>query len=49
MHHDNDICSETKKPDLIMVYNWTKGGVDTVDQMCGNFSVSLFYGLLNMA
>jgi hypothetical protein len=21
MHHDNDICSETKKPDLIMVYN----------------------------
>ena len=41
-----------------MDYNRTKGGVDTIDQMCGNFSVSrrstrwpmtLFFGLLNLA
>ncbi|CAI6373793.1 unnamed protein product [Macrosiphum euphorbiae] len=58
MHNDTSVNSETKKPEVIHFYNSTKGGVDTVDQMCGNYSVSrrtrrwplsIFFQLLNIA
>lgn len=48
----------TGKPDIVMYYNQTKGGVDTFDQMCSGMSCSrktnrwpmaMFYGILNMA
>ena len=40
MHRDAKVDAETKKPEIIQFYNSTKGGVDTVDQLCGNYSVS---------
>ena len=58
MHHDASVDTETKKPEIIHFYNSTKGGVDTVDQLCGNYSVSrrtrrwplcVFFQLLNIA
>ncbi|UYV83718.1 hypothetical protein LAZ67_23002315, partial [Cordylochernes scorpioides] len=57
MHHDNKCDETTGKPDIIMYYNLTKGGVDTIDQMVSNFSTSrrsrrwplaLFYALLDI-
>lgn len=39
--HDTDIVdNDTKKPIQIMVYNFTKGGVDTVDLICSRISTS---------
>ena len=32
--------TQTKKPEIVHFYNSTKVGVDTVDQLCGNYSVS---------
>ena len=61
MHHNNDIDAGTghaQKPEIITFYNATKGGVDTVDEMCGTYSVArksnrwpltLFYFLLNVS
>lgn len=61
MHYDNKIdesTGEQKKPELITFYNATKGGVDVVDRMCSNYSVSrtsnrwpltIFYCLLDIA
>jgi len=58
MHHDSKIDVETRKPEIIMDYNCTKGGVDTVDKMCAAYSVSritkrwplvIFYSLMNIA
>ncbi|XP_055920499.1 piggyBac transposable element-derived protein 4-like [Eupeodes corollae] len=52
------INSSTGKPEMIMFYNQTKGGVDTFDQMCSSMSCSrktnrwpmtMFYGILNIA
>jgi hypothetical protein len=40
MHSDASVDTETKKPEVIHFYNYTKGGVDTVNQLCGNYSVS---------
>ena len=40
MHRDAAVDAETKKPEIIHFYNSTKRGVDTVDQLCGNYSVS---------
>ncbi|UYV81736.1 hypothetical protein LAZ67_20002158 [Cordylochernes scorpioides] len=57
MHHDNKCDETTGKPDIIMDYNLTKGGVYTIDQMVSNFSTSrrsrrwplaLFYALLDI-
>ena len=42
MHHDKTIDADTAhkmKPEIITFYNKTKGGVDSVDQMCYNCSV----------
>ena len=40
MHHDDKIDPESgdiKKPEIITFYNSTKGGVDMVDQMAGEY------------
>ena len=58
MLRDAAVDAETKKPQIIQFYNSTKGGVDTVDQLCGNYSVSrrtrrwplcVFFHLVNIA
>lgn len=61
MHHSNAIDKESgdaKKPEIVTFYNETKGGVDTVDQMCESYSVSrksnrwpltIFYFMLNVS
>lgn len=40
MHHDQSIDATTGKPEIIMFYNSTKGGVDALDQKCANYSVA---------
>jgi hypothetical protein len=61
MHNDDKIDETTqqlRKPEIITTYNLTKGGVDTVDQLCATYDVSrnsrgwpltVFYALLNVA
>lgn len=61
MHHDDEIdpdSGEKKKPSIITYYNQTKGGVDVVDAMCGEYTVGrgtrrwplcIFFQLLNIA
>lgn len=58
MHDDASIDKETGKPCVIQDYNQTKCGVDVVDQLGGNYTVSrktyrwpmsIFYALLNIA
>lgn len=41
-NNDNIITTATneQKPEIVLFYNETKGGVDTADQMCGNYSIS---------
>lgn len=36
MHNDDKVDPETQKPDIILSYNDTKGGVDVVDRLCAN-------------
>ncbi|XP_067121737.1 piggyBac transposable element-derived protein 4-like [Centruroides vittatus] len=61
LHHSEEIDRETglaKKPEIISFYNRTKGGVDTVDQLTGNYNcvrntsrwpMIIFYCVLNLA
>ncbi|XP_055918547.1 piggyBac transposable element-derived protein 4-like [Eupeodes corollae] len=58
MHHNNTVDDNTSKPEIILHYNSTKGGVDSVDQMCSVYSSSrrtrrwpmpVFYRLLDMS
>lgn len=58
MHDRVEIDEETGKPEMIMDYNRTKGGVDSVDQKCANYStkrktyrwpLSLFFRFFDMA
>ncbi|GBP63866.1 PiggyBac transposable element-derived protein 4 [Eumeta japonica] len=55
---NGSINQATGKPEMIMYYNQTKGGVDTFDQMCSSMTCSrktnrwpmaVFYGILNIA
>ncbi|XP_033228146.1 uncharacterized protein LOC117179985 [Belonocnema kinseyi] len=57
-HKCGKIDVETQKPEAVVFYNKTKGGTDTFDMMCKNFSVAritkrwplrLFYGMLDQA
>ena len=60
MHHDdktNPESGDMKKPEIITFYNSTKGGVNMVDQMAGEYNTSrnsrrwpltVFYTLLNV-
>lgn len=58
MHTGVEINEITNKPEMIMNYNMTKGGVDTVDKMCETYNVArgtnrwpmvIFYSLMNVA
>lgn len=58
MHDSGDIDLETGKPHIILDYNGTKGGVDTLDKLCATYSVSrttrrwplsIFFSLINIA
>lgn len=58
MHDSGEIDEETKKPEINLDYNATKGAVDTVDQMCGSYSVKritkrwplvIFFSIMDMA
>ncbi|XP_022824855.1 piggyBac transposable element-derived protein 4 [Spodoptera litura] len=40
MHHSNQVDENTKKPEIIMYYNSTKGGVDEADKKCSIYSSS---------
>lgn len=57
-NNDASIDEGSNKPEMICFYNKTKGGVDTVDQMCSTYSVSrksnrwpltVFFPTLNVA
>ncbi|XP_072395115.1 uncharacterized protein [Diabrotica undecimpunctata] len=58
MHEDGYIDPVSSKPEIILQYNATKGGVDTVDKMCSTYLVSrrirrwplsIFFQLMNIA
>ena len=58
MHTSNHIDEETKKPEVVLFYNETKGGVDSFDQLCHSKTVArktrrwplrVFYGMLDAA
>ena len=58
MHHEPSIDSKSGKPDIILFYNSTKSGVDTVDQLCHKYTTKrptrrwpmcIFYGILDIA
>jgi len=56
MHHDEpSIDSKSGKPDIILFYNSTKSGVDTVDykyttkRPTRRWPMCIFYGILNIA
>nr|XP_023014742.1 uncharacterized protein LOC111504426 [Leptinotarsa decemlineata] len=57
LHHDDNIDIQSGKPEIILDYNATKGGVDTVDRLCANYNVArntrrwpmvVFYSVLNV-
>lgn len=57
MHEKSDEPNSTELPEIIQFYNSTKGGVDTLDQLCHTYSTNrktrrwplcLFYNLLNI-
>lgn len=59
MHHDDKIGDgEQKKPEMILFYNKTKGGVDTNDKLCSTYNVArrtkrwpmvIFFHLFNVS
>lgn len=58
LHHDDNIDRDSGKPEIIIDYNKTKGGVDTVDRLCANYNVArntrrwpmvVFFSILNVA
>lgn len=58
MHFGDDIDPRTNKPEMIMTYNDTKGGVDMVDKLCAQYNCARgtrrwpmvpFYSMLNVA
>jgi hypothetical protein len=59
MHSDDKVCPEgQRKPEIVLFYNETKAGVDTIDQMCRYYSskvctrrwpYAVFFGLTDIA
>lgn len=58
MHHEKSFDEEKNKPEIVCFYNSTKGGVDSMDQKCANYSsnrrsrrwpLSVFYMLVNIS
>lgn len=56
--HNANVDPETKKPDIILSYNDTKGGVDVIDRLCANYNcarvtkrwpMAVFYAMLNVS
>nr|XP_023025985.1 uncharacterized protein LOC111513991 [Leptinotarsa decemlineata] len=57
-HSDDKIDGNSSKPDIIIDYNRTKGGVDVVDKLCASYNTAratrrwqmvIFYSLLNLS
>lgn len=57
-HFDNEISDIKQKPKMILFYNETKGAVDTMDKMLGQYTtkrktyrwpLSLFYNILDLS
>lgn len=57
-HHDDAVDRTSGKPDMILDYNASKGGVDTVDKLCASYNCArntrrwlmvIFYSVLNVA
>jgi hypothetical protein len=40
MHHERSIDTTSGKPEIIMYYNQTKGGVDALDEKCAKYSTA---------
>lgn len=58
MHDDDGVDATSGKPQIILTYNQTKGGVDSFDQMCQSMNcgrktrrwpLCIFYNMLNIA
>lgn len=58
MHDDDMVDKDSQKPDIILFYNSTKGGIDTVDQQTANYTVQrrcrrwplvIFFQVMNIA
>lgn len=58
MHFTDDIDPNSNKPEMVMLYNMTKGGVDVVDKLCAQYNCArntrrwpmvIFYSMLNVA
>ncbi|KAJ8960119.1 hypothetical protein NQ314_006100 [Rhamnusium bicolor] len=40
LHHDDSIDQQTGKPEIVMMYHSTKGGVDIVDKLCATYNTA---------
>lgn len=58
LHHDDNVDPGTGKPEIILEYNSTKGGVDSLDKLCASYNCArntrrwpmvIFYSVLNVA
>lgn len=58
MHFKGEINEQTKKPEIVELYNLTKGGVDVLDKLCHDkttkrktrrWPLRYFYGVLDIA
>ncbi|KRY24826.1 hypothetical protein T01_13961 [Trichinella spiralis] len=59
MHNDNQVCDRKgSKPDIILHYNNTKGGVDNLDKMTSTYSCQrisarwplvIFYNIIDVS
>jgi len=58
MHYNAAVNEESKKPEMVHFYNSTKGGTDTFDQLCHNYSTArrtnrwplrVFFGMLDQS
>ncbi|UYV83356.1 hypothetical protein LAZ67_23000748 [Cordylochernes scorpioides] len=58
MHHEKYTEKDSNKPEIIVYYNYTKGGVDTHDQLCANYTckrktarwpMRVFFGMVDSA
>lgn len=58
MHHDDKTDDTVRKPDIMLFYNSTKSGVDSLDQKCSSYNTSrrtrrwpcaMWYAIMNIA
>lgn len=58
MHNDTSVSDENKKPEIVLTYNKTKAGVDSMDQMAHSFTVKrktkrwplvMFFNMIDLA